>query len=73
MATTVEVDKVRSVGEFYVEVDGPDGLKHHMGPFKSHSLAQAWIARQSFASEAVPSVRRSRDEIASEPPLKTPP
>lgn len=33
--------------EHFVEMDGPDGLKHHVGPFKTHAEAVAWIARHS--------------------------
>jgi len=31
----------------YVEVLGPDGLVHHVGPFKSREHAAAWIAQNS--------------------------
>ncbi len=31
----------------YVEVLGPDGLAHHVGPFKSREHAEAWIAQNS--------------------------
>ena len=33
--------------EVFVEVLGPDGLEHHVGPFKSREHAQAWIAQNS--------------------------
>lgn len=54
MPTKVEVRTAASLGEYYVEVDGPDGLKHHAGPFKSRSLAQEWIAQHPYQSESEP-------------------
>lgn len=36
-----------------VEVIGPDGLAHHIGPFKSRDDARAWIARNSRGEEPV--------------------
>ena len=30
-----------------VEIIGPDGLVHHVGPFKSYAAARAWIVRNS--------------------------
>jgi hypothetical protein len=32
-------------GEYIVEVIGPDGLKHHVGPFRVREEAENWIAR----------------------------
>jgi len=37
--------KAAASGEVMVEVIGQDGLRHHVGPFKSHADAQAWIAQ----------------------------
>ena len=31
----------------FVEVLGPDGLFHHVGPFKDVSIAEDWIAKHS--------------------------
>ena len=36
-----------AVPEIMVEITGPDGLQHHVGPFKSYAAARAWIARNS--------------------------
>jgi len=35
-----------AVPEIMVEITGPDGLQHHVGPFKSYAAARAWIARE---------------------------
>jgi hypothetical protein len=29
--------------EHFVEIEGPDGRKHHVGPFKTRTEAEAWI------------------------------
>jgi len=41
--------------EYFVETDGPDGLKHHVGPFKTRSEAEAWIAGRIAGTDAVES------------------
>jgi len=46
--------------EYFVETDGPDGLKHHVGPFKTRLEAEQWIARQAKQSEPV---LRAKDKI----------
>jgi uncharacterized membrane protein YdbT with pleckstrin-like domain len=33
--------------EYFVEVDGADGLKHHVGPFATKKEAQDWISQNS--------------------------
>jgi len=40
---------VATTGEFMVEVTGPDGLAHHVGPFKSRQEAEDWIAQNPSA------------------------
>lgn len=37
----------KSDAEIIVEVIGPDGLVHHVGPFKSREHAEAWIMQNS--------------------------
>ena len=39
--------------QIMVEVIGPDGLVHHVGPFKSRDDARAWISRNSPGEEPV--------------------
>lgn len=39
-------------GEFIVEVNGVDGLKHHVGPFRLREEAEAWIAQNPCATDA---------------------
>jgi len=39
--------------QIMVEVSGPDGLVHHVGPFKSRDDARAWISRNSPDEEPV--------------------
>ncbi|HTP78028.1 MAG TPA: hypothetical protein VMJ73_13740 [Rhizomicrobium sp.] len=34
-------------GQCFVEVDGADGLKHHVGPFATRQQAQDWIAQNA--------------------------
>jgi hypothetical protein len=38
--------------EYIVEVNGLDGLKHHVGPFRLREEAEAWIAQNPGAAEA---------------------
>jgi hypothetical protein len=33
--------------EYFVEVTGTDGLKHHVGPFKVRQDAEDWIAQNT--------------------------
>ena len=42
----------KSAAEIIVEVIGPDGLVHHVGPFKSREQAEAWLA-QTAPEEAL--------------------
>ena len=58
--------KAGASGEVMVEVIGQDGLRHHVGPFKSHADAQAWIAEnpsdstsQTASRDRKPEPRRS--------------
>jgi len=46
-----------------VEVIGADGLVHHVGPFKSHADAQAWITRNS--PHDAPAQDQTRKKFAS--------
>lgn len=39
----------RPRNEYFVEVVTPDGLKHHVGPFKQLSRAKDWIAQNERA------------------------
>jgi hypothetical protein len=32
---------------YIVEVIGGDGVVHHLGPFKDHDAAEAWIAQNA--------------------------
>jgi len=41
--------RVRATEEYYVEMVGPDGLKHHVGPFKDIARAEDWLAQHSPA------------------------
>ena len=42
--------------QYMVEVIGADGLKHHVGPFKLRSDAEAWIAQNpSISAPTAPS------------------
>ena len=60
--------KAWTPGEFMVEVVGPDGLKHHVGPFKSRQEAKAWIAQnpsdsspnQTPPADTLPHSKRGR-------------
>jgi hypothetical protein len=36
--------------DYYVEVVDLNGIAHHVGPFKEHSKARDWIARNSLDS-----------------------
>jgi len=47
-------------GEYFVESDGPDGLKHHVGPFKTREEAEEWIARHSAQMDARHDLRCER-------------
>jgi hypothetical protein len=42
-----ETEGASKAPEIMVEVIGRDGLVHHVGPFKSHDDARAWIAQNS--------------------------
>lgn len=54
--------KTGASGEFMVEVIGPDGLKHHIGPFKSRAEAQAWIDENP--SQSIPQAPPRRENSA---------
>jgi hypothetical protein len=41
----------QNVDEVFVELIGPDGLTHHVGPFKTHALAEAWIELNSTGKD----------------------
>jgi len=43
----LQPESQEAVPEIMVEIIGPDGLKHHVGPFKSNAAARAWIARNA--------------------------
>jgi hypothetical protein len=49
VTTKFKARKLRMAREYYVEAIGPDGLKHHVGPFKLRSLAKEWIAQHGSA------------------------
>jgi hypothetical protein len=38
-------------GAYIVEVNGLDGLKHHVGPFRRREEAEAWIAQNPSAAD----------------------
>lgn len=58
-----ETRSAAKVPEIMVEVIGPDGLVHHVGPFKSHADAQAWIKRNS--PDNAPAQDQIRKKFAS--------
>ena len=37
--------------QVFVEVIGPDGLTHHVGPFKTQAQAEAWIELNSTGKD----------------------
>jgi len=39
--------KVKMAREYFVEVTGPNGQKHHVGHFDLRSSAQEWILRNA--------------------------
>ncbi len=47
MEVRFETKNPAPADKFFVEVLGPDGLVHHVGPFKSHAQAEEWIAQNS--------------------------
>lgn len=53
MRSKFDTGKAWAPGEYMVEVIGPDGLKHHVGPFKLRADADAWIAQNP--SDSAPS------------------
>jgi hypothetical protein len=54
-------------GEYFVEVIGPDGLKHHVGPFKHRAEAEEWIAQNPSDGIAA----RKRRKKSATPKKKT--
>ena len=40
--------------QYFVEVVTPDGLKHHVGPFKRLARAKDWIAQNERTEPAEP-------------------
>jgi len=49
METNQTSRRVKAAEEYYVEMDGLDGLKHHVGPFKNIARAEDWLAQHSPA------------------------
>lgn len=47
MEARFETKNSAPADKFFVEVLGPDGLAHHVGPFKSHAQAEEWIVQNS--------------------------
>ena len=47
MDNLLKPQSAKSAAGIYVELIGPDGLVHHVGPFKSNADAEAWIAQAS--------------------------
>ena len=47
MTTRFAPNSVAPADAVFVEVVGPDGLFHHVGPFKDISVAEDWIAQHS--------------------------
>ena len=64
MKSQPESQAAAKVSEIMVEVIGPDGLVHHVGPFKSQADAQAWIAHNSPANS--PAQDRTRKKFATD-------
>lgn len=51
-------------GEYIVEVNGQDGLKHHVGPFRLREEAEAWIAQNPCAAEVETPRAEDRPTVA---------
>ena len=47
MEKLLQQPQAKSAAGIYVELIGPDGLVHHVGPFKFNADAEAWIAQAS--------------------------
>lgn len=58
MDKALQKPSAKSAAGIYVEVIGPDGLVHHVGPFKSNADAEAWIA------QAAPEKGPRQDDVA---------
>ena len=59
-----ETEAAAKAAEILVEVIGPDGLVHHVGPFKSRNDARAWIARNS--PDETPALDKARRKFATD-------
>lgn len=66
-------------GEYIVEVIGPDGLRHHVGPFKLRKEAEDWIALHpsqpdcpATLDKKVPSNKRSARRRPASDQLRKP-
>jgi len=53
MAIKFLANDLRRADSFYVETVGPDGLKHHVGPFKGRRRAQDWIEQNASAEPPI--------------------
>ena len=63
MTTQLKRD-ARPAREYIVEVVGPDGIRHHLGPFRQRKEAQCWIAMNTRRDE-----RRRTSANAAKPVL----
>jgi hypothetical protein len=45
--------------QYFVEVIGQDGVKHHVGPFKQLARAKDWIAQNERTEATQPRARQS--------------
>lgn len=45
--------------EYFVEVIGPDGVIHHIGPFEQLAGAKDWIAQYERAEATAPRRKQS--------------
>ena len=45
--------------QYFVEVVAPDGLKHHVGPFKQLARAKDWIAQNERTEATQPTHKQS--------------
>jgi len=45
--TAPHTSRQNADGQVFVEIIGPDGLAHHVGPFKTTAQAEEWIKLNS--------------------------
>ena len=60
-----------SVARIIVEMIGPDGLVHHVGPFKSRAQAEAWIAQTLPKNVSRQDNASRQDDVVEAPTIST--